>query len=91
MIKLDISIVSNADLYNVEVRGYGIFAGTHNWLNKSTVMDLKNGTNSVNFFYTTPPCNKCAGIAAGVYTVEADIIYMNKVLAHDIKTVSLIQ
>jgi hypothetical protein len=88
---MDVRIDSKADLYNVIVRGYGIYAGTHYWLNKTTLMDLKNGINNVTFYYTTPPCNKCAGIAAGTYTIEADIIYMNKPLAHDIKSVSIIQ
>ena len=79
------------EMNKTKVNLLGIFAGTHFWLNKTGTFDLVNGTNNISFTYTMPLCNKCSGIAAGTYTVEAEVDYNGKPVARDIKSVSLIQ
>lgn len=89
--KIDLSINSPKTFDEVEVRVYGIFAGNRFWLNKTTATNLSMGLNKLVFYHTLPSCNTCAGIAAGTYVVEAEILYKGKAVARDIKSFSLIQ
>lgn len=89
---MDIAVRINSvkRLDNVTVRIYGIYADYYR-MNKSEKASIKPGQNTIQFTYTTPPCNRCSGIGAGNYVITAEVSYNGKVIARSNRDVTLEQ
>jgi len=89
--KMEITLkVNSQKRIGVNVNLYGIYAN-HFRLNQTRAVVLNPGENTISFTYTTPPCNKCAGVAEGTYVISAEVLYNDRVVARDNKNVELKQ
>jgi hypothetical protein len=89
--RMDITVKINSPRrMDAKVNIYGVFAKYYH-MNKTQSVVLEPGPNTVSFTYTTPPCNKCAGIAEGLYVISTEVLYNDDVVARDNKNVELKQ
>ena len=89
--RMDITIkINSPKKMDVDVNLYGIFARYYR-MNKTQSIVLEPGPNTISFTYTTPPCNQCAGVAAGTYVITAEVLYNDDLVAKVMKNVELKQ
>ena len=90
LVSMQVLITSEKMMTDAEVHIYGIYASRYR-LNETVSADIVPGENKVTFAYTAPSCNTCAGIRAGTYTIEAELIYLGKAVARDRKEIEIRQ
>ncbi|MCX6695390.1 MAG: hypothetical protein NTU61_03755 [Candidatus Altiarchaeota archaeon] len=69
----------------------GISARGRNWLDLNKTFYFDSSVNKVAAEFSTPPCNTCAGITAGNYTVNATIYRDGLPVASITKDIEIVQ
>ena len=89
---MNITVVIGSKLQqgDVEVKVYGIKANYYR-LNEVELTNLDMGANTIIFSYTTPRCTGCSGISPGEYSINADLVYDDKVIANTTKNIEIKQ
>ena len=70
---MNVSVTADiSDACNATLRVYGINS-RYNRLDKTQIVKLSKGLNTLSVDYTTPRCNTCSGIKAGTYDITAEL------------------
>lgn len=90
LMKIKLDFRSTADMGTAAVNVYGIYAG-RNRMDLSGNVNIINGDNEVYFEFATPSCNSCSGISPGNYTITAEIVKDDVVIAKKAKIIEIQQ
>jgi hypothetical protein len=82
VMKINGYLESSSRIENVSVRFFGINARNSYALDNTRQINISEGKNLILFDYKAPPCNTCAGIKAGIYKINAEIVYENNTIAN---------